>query len=97
VERVNVRKKIFCLAVMLVAFAPPLAYSATATIDASTTYQYMRGFGGSSAWHNNAYAAAAATLFWDGTTMNGNNRSGSGCPFSVAISPTTGRMVRSPS
>ncbi len=58
-----------------------LAFSAsaqTATINANTTNQFIRGFGASSAWHTGAYTAAQATIFWDDTTMNGNNPAGIG-------------------
>ena len=55
-----------------------MASAQTATINAGTTNQFIRGFGASSAWHSGAYTAAQATIFWDDTTMNGNNPAGIG-------------------
>ena len=48
------------------------AWAQTATINASTTNQYIRGFGASSAWHTAAYTNTTASgpesvVFWDAT------------------------------
>jgi O-glycosyl hydrolase len=73
--RLKVKILFFVLGFLGVAY-PALA--GTATINAGTTNQYIRGFGAASAWHTGAYTAAQATIFWDDTTMNGNNPAGIG-------------------
>ena len=53
-------------------------WAGTATVDASQTFQSIRGFGACSAWHESAYPSNLATWYWDATGMNGNNPNGIG-------------------
>ena len=66
-------------------FLPIPLFAGTATIDATTTNQYIRGFGASCAWMGTAYPANQATLFWDATntTVNGGVTSASGVGMSL--------------
>ncbi len=58
--------------------AVPSLWAGTATIDATTTDQYIRGFGACSAWHESTYPTQLATWYWDSTGMTGNNPNGIG-------------------
>jgi O-glycosyl hydrolase len=85
---------------VLSAFSKP-AHAQTAVIDATQTYQYIRGFGASSAWHTSAFSTALATDFWDSTNtvVNAGVTSASGIGLSMLRchipddNPTTGTSV----
>jgi glucuronoarabinoxylan endo-1,4-beta-xylanase len=77
------------------------AFAGTAVIDATQTYQFIRGFGASSAWHTSAYTTAQATDFWDSTNtvVNAGVTSAAGVGLSMLRchipydNPTTGTTV----
>ncbi|HET9869709.1 MAG TPA: glycoside hydrolase, partial [bacterium] len=79
------------------------AQAGTATIDSTTTYQYIRGFGASSAWHESTFSTQLATWFWDSTGMTGNNPNGIGMsmlrchiPYNNSTSATGGTGISDP-
>ena len=63
-------KKIFLFLFVLLSLAVPSLYAGTCTVDATSTYQYIRGIGASSAWYGLA-GASAASLFAD-DNINGH-------------------------
>jgi glucuronoarabinoxylan endo-1,4-beta-xylanase len=63
-------KKISMLLLLLLSFVVPALYAGTCTVDANTTYQYIRSIGASSAWYGLAGVSAQA-LFAD-DTVNGH-------------------------
>ncbi len=63
-------KKIFMLLSLLLALAVPSLFAATCTIDATTTHQFIRGVGVSSAWYG--LAGASATALFADNNLNGN-------------------------
>src|ERR1700722_14887451 len=71
------KSRFLFLAALLLATARG-AWAGTATIDATVTNQYIRGFGACSAWHESAYSTQLATWYWDSTGMSGNNPNGIG-------------------
>ncbi|MGH7740271.1 MAG: glycoside hydrolase, partial [bacterium] len=76
----NVLKKsaLFFSTLLILGAGLSEAWAGTATIDATTTDQYIRGFGACSAWHENTYSSQLATWYWDDTGMTGNNPNGIG-------------------
>ncbi len=89
--------KISFVGLFLVCGFTASAWAGTATIDAGTTNQFIRGFGASSAWHTGTFTTAQATIYWDDTTMNGNNPAGIGLSMLRCHipddNPTTGTSV----
>jgi O-glycosyl hydrolase len=89
--------RILLLGLFLVCGITASSWAGTATIDAGTTNQFIRGFGASSAWHTGTFTAAQATIYWDDTTMNGNNPAGIGLSMLRCHipddNPTTGTSV----
>ena len=76
-------------------------WAGTATIDATQSFQFIRGFGASSAWHTAAFSNALATDFWDSTNTvtNAGVTSAAGAGFSLlrchipSDNPTTGTTI----
>ena len=76
-------------------------WAGTATIDATQTYQSIRGFGASSAWHTSAFSTQLATDFWDSTNTvtNAGVTSAAGAGLSLLRchipydNPTSGTSV----
>nr|HPN65366.1 hypothetical protein [Candidatus Goldiibacteriota bacterium] len=63
-------KKLSMLLIVLLMFFVPVLHAGTCTVDAGTTYQYIRAIGASSAWYGLAGANAQA-LFAD-DNVNGH-------------------------
>ncbi|HVM32406.1 MAG TPA: carbohydrate binding domain-containing protein [bacterium] len=89
-------------AFLCLAAVSPL-WAGTATIDSTTTYQYIRGFGASSAWHESAFSTQLATWYWDATGMTGNNPNGIGMsmlrchiPYTNTVGATGGTGISDP-
>ena len=82
-------------------FSHAPVFAGTAVIDATQTFQLVRGFGASSAWHTAAFSTALATDFWDSTdtVVNAGVTSASGIGLSMLRchipydNPTTGTTV----
>ncbi|HET9869787.1 MAG TPA: hypothetical protein VFR02_04755, partial [bacterium] len=75
----------------------PALWAGTATIDATVTDQYIRGFGACSAWHESAFSSQLATWFWDSTGMTGNNPNGIGLSLLRCHIPETNSSTGNPS
>ncbi|HDQ26534.1 MAG TPA: carbohydrate-binding protein, partial [bacterium] len=63
-------KKICLFLSLLFVFVVPSMFAATCTIDATTTHQFIRGIGVSSAWYG--LAGASATQLFADNNLNGN-------------------------
>ena len=76
-------------------------WAGSATIDSTQTYQFIRGFGASSAWHTSVFTTQLSTDFWDSTNTvtNAGVTSAAGVGLSMLRchipydNPTTGTSV----
>ncbi len=77
--------KISFLGLSLIFGIAASSWAGTAAIDATVTDQYIRGFGGCSAWHDAAFASNLGTWFWDSsnTVVNAGVTSASGIGMSM--------------